>query len=167
MNDAAQKPAWIPDVELEDVEVFWSWSYFDGREGPYNAPGEYNFTIFLPESTARELLDIGWNVRERDPREEGDEPRWTLEIKISDKYGMPKAFLIKENREGVKRKFPMEKIEQFKEVRREYTDQINVIITPSRWVNGNRTGVTAYVKEFYAEIQESNLAKKYEDLEEV
>lgn len=161
MSDTA-KQKWIEDVELEDAQIKWNWSHFDGRQDTYNEEGEYNYTLVLPRQTALELLEEGWNVREREPYEEGDEPEFTLEVKISDKFGMPKMFLIKRGR-----RFGVEKLRELHDIKRETTTQIDVIITPSRWVNGNRTGVTAYTKELYATITESRFAEKYADLEEV
>src|SRR6478735_6211020 len=106
MNDTA-KPKWIDDIELEDAQIKWNWSHFDGRADTYNEEGEYNFTLLLPRQTAADMLEEGWNVREREPYEEGDEPEFTLEVKISDKFGMPKMFLIKRGR-----RFPIEKLRE-------------------------------------------------------
>lgn len=155
------KTDWIEDVELEDVKVKWNWSHFDGRADGLNDKGDYNFTVILPEETARELLELGWTgVKENEPYEEGDPPEWTLKIKISYKYEAPKVYLIKKER-----KFRADESD-LADIRRDVTEQIDVIITPSRWVQGNRTGVTAYAKELYAKVRESRFAEKYNDYEE-
>lgn len=153
---------WIDDVELEDVNVKWPWSRFDGND-PFNGPGNYSFTIILTEETALKLREAGWTgVKQNDGYEEGDPDEWTFPIKISFKYGAPKIFLIKNGR-----KFRVEKERDLHDIRRDTCDQIDVIFTPSRWVQGQRTGVTAYTKELYAEVRESRFATKYEDLEEI
>lgn len=158
----AEKQEWIDDVELEDVTVKWNWSHFDGRADGLNDLGDHNFTIILDERTALELRDAGWTgVKENEPYEEGDPPEWTLKIKISYKYEAPKVFLIKGER-----KFRAEESD-LADIRRDATEQIDVIITPSRWVQGNRTGVTAYAKELYAKIRESRFSRKYADYEEL
>lgn len=153
---------WIEDVELEDVNVKWAWSNFDGNDN-FNGPGNYSFTITLPEETAKEMLALGWTgIKENEGYEEGDPPEWTLRIKISYKYEAPKIFLIKNNR-----RVRVEEERDLHDIRRDMTDQIDVIITPSRWVNGPRTGITAYVKEMYAKVRESKFAEKYSDFEEI
>lgn len=157
-----EKRDWIPDAELADVVVKWSWSHFDGREDVYNTPGDHNFTISLPEDIAKEMASQGWNVREREGREEGDPPEWTLECKISDKFGVPPIFFIKRGR-----KFRIEALEELREVRRDSCSKLNVILQPSPWTNGMRSGITAYVKEMYVEINESRFAAEYADFEEV
>jgi hypothetical protein len=163
MSKNTEKPQdWINDVELEDVNVKWAWSHFDGRD-PFNGDGNYSFTIILPEQTAKEMMDLGWTgIKENEGYEEGDPPEWTLKVKISYKYEAPRIYLIRNGR-----KFHVRDEADLRNIRRDLTDQIDVIITPSRWVQGSRTGVTAYVKELYAEVRQSRFADKYDELEEI
>lgn len=158
---------WIEDVELEDVKVKWAWSAFDGNDS-FAGPGNYNFTISLPEETALELLKAGWTgVKEQAPYEEGDPPEWTLRINISYKYEAPKIFFIKEHPDRGPRRMRVEDQRDLHDIRRDVVDQIDVVITPSRWVRGSETGVTAYCKELYVQIRESTFATKYGDIEEL
>ncbi len=159
---AEEKQEWIDEVELENVDIKWNWSHFDGRADTFNDEGDHNFTIILPEATAKEMLALGWTgIKENEPYEEGDSPEWTLKAKISYKYEAPRVYLIRNSR-----KIRAEQ-EDLRDIRRDTCRQLDVILTPSRWVNGPRTGVTAYVKELYAEIKQSKFADKYEDLEEI
>lgn len=157
----AEKRDWIEEIELEDIDVKWSFSHFDGRADTFNDEGDHNFQIILPEETARELAAEGWNVREMDPYEEGDPPEYLLKVKISYKYEAPKIYLIKGDR-----KFRADEAD-LSDIRRDTCEQIDVIITPSRWVNGNRSGVSAYVKELYAKVRESRFEHKYSDYQEI
>lgn len=157
-----EKRDWIDDVELEDVNIKWAWSHFDGND-TFNGPGNYSFTIVLPEATAREMLAAGWTgIKENDGYEEGDPPEWTLKVKISYRLTPPMIYLIKNER-----KFRVTDETELVQIRRDMTDQVDVILTPSRWVQPNRTGVTAYVKEMYAKVRESRFASHYSDYEEV
>lgn len=153
---------WIEEVELEDVDVKWAWSSFDGND-TFNGPGNYSFTARLPEETALKMLEDGWTcVKQHDGYEEGDPPEWTIKCMISYRFEAPKIFLIKNGR-----KFRVENERDLHDIRRDMTDQIDVILTPSRWVQPGRTGISAYVKEMYATIRESRFASKYEDYEEI
>ena len=166
-SDTSEKRQWIDDEELEDVKVKWNWSNFDGNDN-LNGPGTYNFTVILTEEDAKTLLERGWTgVKENAPYEEGDPPEWTLKINISYKYEAPKIYLIKERSDGTVRKYRVTEQAELHDIRRDVTDQIDVIITPSRWVQGTRTGVTAYTKEMYVKIRESRFASKYGDIEEI
>lgn len=157
----AKNQDWIPDVELEDVKVKWAFSHFDGREDTYNAEGDHNFTIILPEDVADKLRSEGWAVRTMDGYEEGDPQEHLLKVKISYKYEGPKIYLIMNDR-----KMRADQ-RDLKDIRRDTCERLDIIITPSRWVNGPNSGITAYVKELYAKIKVSRFATMYSDLEEI
>lgn len=152
---------WIPDIELEDIKVKWGFSHFDGREDTFNMSGDHNFTIILDADVAERLSKEGWNVREMAGYEEGDPPEFLLKAKISYKFEPPKIYLIKGDR-----KIRAEQ-RDLADIRRDTCEQIDVILTPSRWVNGQNSGITAYVKELYAVVRESRFSGKYADYEEV
>lgn len=153
---------WINDLELEDVQVKWPFSHFDGRKDTFNEEGDHNFTVVLPEDQARELMEIpnGWNIKERAGREEGDPPEFTLKIKISYKYEEPAIYFLKGNR-----RFRATE-EDLVDIKRSTCERIDVICSPSRWVQPDRTGVTAYVKEMYVKIRESRFAEMYSDYDD-
>jgi hypothetical protein len=155
------KPNWIEDIELEDAQIKWAFSHFDGREDTFNAEGDHNFTVILPEQTARELLEEGWNIHEIDGYEEGDPPEFTLKVKISYRFEPPKVYLIKGQR-----KFRADE-RDLADITRATCEQIDVIITPSRWVHGQNSGISAYVKELYAKVRQSRFAERYADYEEI
>jgi hypothetical protein len=159
---AKEERKWIDDVELEDVQVKWAFSHFDGREDTYNAQGDYNFTIMLPAPLAEKMREDGWtSIRTTPGYEEGDPEEHLLKIKISYKYEPPKVYLIKGDR-----KLRAEE-RDLADIRRDTCEQLDVIITPSRWVNGGNTGITAYSKELYAKVKESRFSAKYADFEEL
>jgi hypothetical protein len=157
----AERQNWIEDIELEDAQIKWGFSHFDGREDTFNAEGDHNFTVILPEETAKKLLDEGWNVREIEGYEEGDPPEYTLKVKISYRFEPPKVFLIKGDR-----KIRADE-RDLADITRATCDQIDVIITPSRWVHGQNSGISAYVKELYAKVRQSRFAERYSDYEEI
>lgn len=161
MSDQKQKKGWIDDIELADVQIKWAFSHFDGREDTFNAEGDHNFTIMLPEETAMKLKEEGWTIREMEGYEEGDPPEFLLKVKISYRYEPPKVYLIK----GQRKVRADER--DLADIRRDTCDRIDVIITPSRWVHGQNTGISAYVKELYATVRESRFAAAYADFEEI
>lgn len=153
---------WINDLELEDVQVKWPFSHFDGRKDTFNEEGDHNFTIVLDPDFAAELMTIpnGWNIKERAGREEGDPSEFTLKIKISYKYEQPAIYLLKGNK-----RFRASE-EDLADIKRSTCERIDLIASPSRWVQPDRTGVTAYVKEMYVKIRESRFAEMYSDYDD-
>jgi hypothetical protein len=154
---------WIDDLEVENAQIKWAFSHFAGEKDLYNEEGNHNFVIIVPTvQEAEALRAIGWNVKEKAPYEEGDDPEQHLEVKISDKYGLPKIYFIKGGR-----KYRVENKAELADIRRDVVTQIDVILQPSRWVNGARTGISAYVKEMYVTMKESRFDSKYASLDEV
>ncbi len=159
---ANESMPWIDDVQLEDVEVKWGFSNFAGKAGDYNTAGDHNFQIIVPEVTARELMDAGWtSVRELPPREDGDAPEYLFKIKISYRYESPKIYFIRG-----RRKIRVDELD-LADIRRGTCERIDVIVTPSRWIKGPRSGVTAYVREMYVTIKSSRFEERYADYEEI
>lgn len=156
-----KKQEWIEDIELEDAQIKWAFSHFDGREDTFNQSGDHNFTVVLPEETAMKLKSEGWPVRELEGYEEGDPPEYIMKVKISYRFEPPKIYLIK----GERKLRADER--DLADIKRSTCDQINVIITPSRWVHGQNSGISAYAKELYAKVRESRFAAMYADYQEI
>ena len=158
---AEGKREWIDDLEIPDANIKWAFSHFAGIEADFNADGDHNFTVIIPPEDVERLRADGWNIRELDGYEEGDPPEYTLKVKISFKFEPPKIYLIKGER-----KFRA-KESDLADITRSTCEQIDVIITPSRWVHGQNSGISAYAKEVYAKIRQSRFAEQYADYEEV
>ena len=68
-------------LQFDDVSI--TYKNFSGVGGPYNREGDRSFSIIIPdEDTARDLLDMGWKVKIKEPREEGDMPFIHMPVKV-------------------------------------------------------------------------------------
>lgn len=158
-----EKREWIDDLEIEDANIKWGFSRFDGRADMYNEEGDHNFVIIIPPEQADELRAIGWNVKEKMAMEEGDPPENHLSVRISYRFGAPAIWFIKNNR-----KFSVDHAEELKQIKKATCEKIDVIIQPSAWARPDGTsGISAYVKEMFVTIKESRFAEAYADYEEV
>lgn len=155
------KPAgWIDDIEIENAQVKWPFSNFDGDD-KLSGPGNYNFTIILDDEQAERYRAEGWNVKTYEGRDEGDPPEHTLKVIISYKFDAPHVYLIKGDR-----KFRATE-RDLADIRRDTLEQLDVIISPSRWSRPNGdAGVSAYVKELYAQVKQSRFSERYADYED-
>lgn len=150
---------WVDDIEIENAVIKWGWSNFDGRDS-LKGDGNYNFTVILDDNQARYLDSQGWTVKVNEPREEGDLPENTMKINISDRFGMPKVYFIKNGR-----KYKVE-MRDLADIRRDTCLQLDVVASPSRWTKGAESGLSPYVKEMYVTIKQSRFGAKYEEYEE-
>ena len=136
---------------------------FAGKAGKYNDAGRRNFCIFIDDNDlAQKMSDEGWNVRILRPREEGDEPRHYLKIKVAfrDREGNlksnpPKIYMV--TRRG-KMLLDEESVDTL-----DYADISNVDVefAPSYYEKDGETGISAYLRTLYAVIEEDAFAEKY------
>lgn len=162
MSEGTTRPeGWIDDLEIENANVKWAFSHFDGRADTFNDEGNHNFTLIIPEEEALRLADVGWAIKRKEPLEEGDPVEYHLKCMISYRFEAPKIYLIKGNR-----KIRAEEVD-LADIRRDTCERIDVILSPSRWTRPDRSGITAYVKELYATVRESRFSARYADYEEV
>jgi len=158
-----EKPeGWIDELEIENANIKWAFSHFDGARDTFNDEGDHNFVVIIPPEDAERLSSYGWAIKEKAPLEEGDPPEYHLKCNISYRFDDPLVYLIKGTRKIRARE------EDLGDIRRDVTERIDVILSPSRWSRPDGTsGVTAYVKELYATVRESRFSERYADLEEV
>lgn len=157
-------PGDTQNVMMEDVRLVFK--NFAGKEGKYNAEGDRNFGVIIPDQEKAEaMLADGWNIKYLKPREddeEGEETPW-LSVTVNFKKGRPpQIFLV--TQEGRKRTPLTEQtVEQL-----DWAEIVtaDLIVRPYNWdVNGN-TGIKAYVQSLYVTIEEDPLMRKYSAMDE-
>lgn len=68
-------------LQIDDARIVYR--NFGGVGSKFNREGDRNFAVVIPdEDLAMRLKDEGWNVKIKDPRDEGDSPFMYLPVKI-------------------------------------------------------------------------------------
>lgn len=68
-------------LEIDDARIIFR--NFSGSPSKFNREGDRNFAVVIPnEDIANELVEQGWNVKIKPPREEGESPFMYLQVKI-------------------------------------------------------------------------------------
>lgn len=145
----------IRNIELENAKIFWR--NFRGRASEYNAEGQRNFCVVIPEDMVDDLLDEGWNIK-RSKAYEGEEPDAYLKVNVrySD-YSVPKIYrCTKKNR------VPLDE-EAVGSLDECEIENVDLVIRPYEYKPGK---VSAYVKEMYVTIVQSRFEEKYDDMYE-
>lgn len=137
---------------------------FEGKESRYNRAGDRNFSLVIDnQEFAQELSNLGWNVRTRPPRNEGDDPMTTLPVTVSYKVERlaPKVWIYTK-RTSVK-------LDEDGVGSLDYADfeNVDLVINPRHWID-DKTGeerIKAYLIELRATLVEDYFAYKYAEEE--
>lgn len=114
---------------------------FSGEGSKFNREGDRNFAIIIPDQEmADALIKEGWNVKIKEPREEGDDPFITLNVKVKFNDRGPSVYLKTGN---VKKKLKEENVSIL-----DHVDILNVDldVRPYDWEVNGKQGRTAYLQ---------------------
>lgn len=79
-------------LQIDDARIIYR--NFAGRGDKYNREGDRNFAVVIPdEEMANDLSNLGWNVKIKPPREDGDTPFMFLPVKVKFNDRGPNVYL--------------------------------------------------------------------------
>ena len=125
-------------LQIDDARIIYR--NFSGEGSKFNREGDRNFSLIIPDQElADKLVAQGWNVKIREPREEGDDPFIHLPVKVKFNDRGPNVYL---QSGGRRVKLDEESISCLDNV-----DIVNVDmdIRPYDWEVNGKTGRTAYL----------------------
>ena len=126
-------------LQIDDARIIYR--NFAGRGDKYNREGDRNFAVVIPdEEMANELTNLGWNVKIKPPREDGDMPFMFLPVKVKFNDRGPNVYL---KTGDVQNKLDEESVGLL--------DNIDIIgvdldIRPYDWDVNGKEGRTAYLQ---------------------
>lgn len=126
-------------LQIDDARIIYR--NFAGRGDKYNREGDRNFAVVIPdEEMANELANLGWNVKIKPPREDGDTPFMFLPVKVKFNDRGPNVYL---KTGDVQNKLDEESVGLL--------DNIDIIgvdldIRPYDWDVNGKEGRTAYLQ---------------------
>lgn len=145
-------------LSVENARIIWT--NFSGRPTKFNAAGgKRTFNLVLDRDTADTLAADGWNIREIEPRNEGDEPMYVTEITVGFGQFPPKVYLI----DGyTKRMQPLDE-ETIAQLDNIDIENVDVMVRPYNHgvANSRGTTVKGYVKSLYVTQDNSDFNGKY------
>lgn len=126
-------------LQIDDARIIYR--NFAGRGDKYNREGDRNFAVVIPdEEMANELTNLGWNVKIKPPREDGDTPFMFLPVKVKFNDRGPNVYLKTGN---VQNRLDEESVGLL--------DNIDIVgvdldIRPYDWSVNGKEGRTAYLQ---------------------
>lgn len=147
-------------LELEDCRIIYR--NFSGTEGKFNREGDRSFSIVISDQKiADELIAMGWNVKIKAPREEGEEPFMTLKVKVKFNGRGPSVYVISDDAKP--KRLSEETIGILDEID---IQSVNMDLRAYDWDINGKLGRTAYLQAIEVIQNVDRFSAKYsaEDL---
>ena len=126
-------------LEIENARIVYR--NFSGEGGKYNREGDRNFAVVIPDQeTADMLLDMGWNVKIKPPRDADDSPFMYLPVKIRYNDRGPAIYVV--SGKNVKR-VSQDSVSMLDEID---IQSVDMDLRPYDWEVNGKTGRTAYLQ---------------------
>ena len=126
-------------LEIEDARIIYR--NFEGVASKFNREGDRNFAVIVPNDEIKDILvEAGWNVKIKPPRDEEDTPFMFIPVKVTFNNRGPAAYL----RSG-------ETVTRLNEETIGILDEIDIQsvsmdLRPYDWDVNGKTGRTAYLQ---------------------
>ena len=126
-------------LQVNDTRIIYR--NFRGEGSKFNREGDSNFAMIIPtQDLADELINRGWNVKIKDPREEGEEPFMYLPIKVKFNDRGPQIYLVTGDRTNRLDEDVVSMLDDI-DIR-----SVDLDISPYDWKVNGKTGRTAYLQ---------------------
>lgn len=145
-------------LQIDDCRIIFR--NFEGREDKFNRLGDRNFAVVIPDQDiADRLIEDGWNVKIRDPREEGDEPFMYLPVKVKFNDRGPRVYL----QSGKARvRLDEETVGQLDNI--DISD-VSLDVRPYDWEVNDKSGRTAYLQSIMVTQEVDRFAARFAEEE--
>ncbi len=126
-------------LEIEDARIIYR--NFEGVASKFNREGDRNFAVIIPnEEIKDQLIEAGWNVKVKPPRDEDEGPFMFLPVKVKFNNRGPSAYI--RSGENVTR-LNEETIAMLDEVD---IQSVSCDVRPYDWDVNGKQGRTAYLQ---------------------
>lgn len=145
----------ISNINIEGAQLIFR--NFEGKPTQYNQLGNRNFGVILPDDIVDKLESDGWNVKWLKPKDDGDEPKPWLPVKVKFNPIPPIVQLITESGRIPLNEDTVGQLDWIEMV------TCDVVIRPYNYpaMNGRPSGVSAYLKAIYVVPEENDFDRKY------
>ena len=134
----------------------------NGRGSDFNPEGARNFSVILDDDLANELLERGWNVRVKPPREDHEDDGNFNTLKVNVKFGdnpslNPQIYRIMNGKKTLLTERTVGSLDY------DDIENVDLRIRPYSWARAGRGGIAAYLESMYVTVADDPLAAKYQE----
>ena len=141
-------------LQIDDAVL--TYRNFSGEASKFNREGDRNFAVVIDNpDVANDLVERGWNVKIKPPREEGDDPFMYLPVKVKFSERGPSIYL----KSG-------DKVNELDEDSIACLDNIDILgvdldVRPYDWEVNGKAGRTAYLQSIHVTQRIDRFAARY------
>lgn len=145
-------------LQIDEARIIYR--NFSGAPSKFNREGDRNFAVVINDEEIKDaLIEEGWNVKIKAPREEGDEPFMYLPVKIKFNERGPKMYL----KSG-------KATNRLDEESINCLDHVDIVsvdmdIRPYDWEVQGKTGRTAYLQSIWVTQEVDRFADRFAEEE--
>lgn len=145
-------------LQIDDARIIYR--NFRGEGGKFNREGDRNFAVVIPkQELADELLNRGWNVKNKPPKDEEDSPFMYLPVKVKFNDRGPQVYLRTGDRVN---RLDEETISVLDDVD---IRSVDLDIRPYDWDVNGKSGRTAYLQSIEVIQEIDRFAARYAEEE--
>lgn len=141
-------------LQIDDARIIHR--NFSGAGSKFNREGDRNFSLVIEDrDLANKLIEEGWNIKIKEPKDEGDIPFMYLPVKVKFSDRGPSVYL----------KSGPENCVRLTEDTIDCLDDIDILgvdldIRPYDWEVNGKSGRTAYLQSIYVTQEVDRFAKR-------
>lgn len=143
-------------LQIDDARIIYR--NFTGVGSKYNREGDRNFAVVIPnQDIADSLIEEGWNVKIKPPRDDDDSPFMYLPVKIKFNDRGPIVYL--------KSGKALNKLDEESICCLDNIDilSVDLDIRPYDWEVNGKTGRTAYLQSIHVTQEVDRFAERYSE----
>lgn len=134
------------------------------KQPPYNNQGNRVFTIRLPEELSYELLKDGWNVNIKEERRQNPDDELYGFLQVAMRFDMfpPQIYQVVKKSNGKYSRIAINE-NTVKLLDTAVLKEVKMVIRPYHWeIPGGKSGVKAYLKTMYFELEPTEFESDYD-----
>lgn len=152
------------NLVIEDAQI--TYRNFAGAEGQFNPAGARSFSVQIGSiEEAEALADLGWKVKIKKPREDGEDHQYPATLPVALKYHPkvqpPRVKMITSRGQTTLDEESIDMLD-FMSI-----GKVDLIIRPFHWKMSSGEGVKNMLVSIYVTIREDELELKYADVPEI
>ena len=142
-------------LQIEDARIIFR--NFSGEGSKYNREGDRKFAVIIPDEEIKDqLVENGWNVKIKPPRDEDDSPFMYLPVKIRFNHRGPGIYLVSGDKVT---RLNEETIGMLDEVD---IKSVDMDLRPYDWEVNGKTGRSAYLQSLNVIQNIDRFAARYQ-----